>query len=95
MNTYVYGCDKCDVSTEVQHDWRECDTFRCPCPQCGKRMHRIPQLCGVKVAFRPGYFPQLEQQANGKKSRYGHCDTERELHTKASRNGMTVNKIGF
>lgn len=95
MTTYFYACDDCQTGKEVEHRMSECDSYACACPQCGERMHRVPQAAGVKMGFRAGYFPQLEKLANGQKSEWAHVSSERELHDKASRMGFDVNRIGF
>lgn len=85
MATYVYGCEPCQFDVEVSHPMKDCDTYAINCPRCERRMSRVPQAAGMTMAFRAGYFPQLETTIG----------TQAQLNETAARKGFDVHKTGW
>ncbi len=55
MPTYIYRCQKLHTHT-LSHSIAECDILH-PCPTCGGKMYRVPQIVPVNWNGLP---PHLE-----------------------------------
>lgn len=104
MPTYLYHCERCERDDEAWHTMKQCDTFVLVCPDCGRRMKRLPQVAGMRVMARGWealnggrgqYISQLEDKPTGKPTDAAHCRSMAELHEKAARKGFDVHRTGF